>query len=81
MKPHIHPPYQRIAFRDHNTGSVFVTRSTLQPTATIEIDGEVLPVHHVEISRASHPFLTGAARTVDTEGRIARFNRRYGSDR
>jgi large subunit ribosomal protein L31 len=32
----------------------------------------------VEISSESHPFYTGKARTVDTEGRIARFERRYG---
>ncbi len=32
----------------------------------------------VEISSESHPFYTGKARTVDTEGRVARFERRYG---
>jgi len=33
----------------------------------------------VEISSESHPFYTGKARTVDSEGRIAQFERRYGS--
>lgn len=32
----------------------------------------------VEISSESHPFCTGEARTVDAEGRVARFERRYG---
>jgi large subunit ribosomal protein L31 len=32
----------------------------------------------VEISSESHPFYTGKARTVDSEGRIAQFERRYG---
>ncbi len=32
----------------------------------------------VEISSESHPFYTGKARTVDSEGRVARFERRYG---
>jgi large subunit ribosomal protein L31 len=33
----------------------------------------------VEISSESHPFYTGKARTVDSEGRVARFERRYGA--
>jgi large subunit ribosomal protein L31 len=32
----------------------------------------------VEISSESHPFYTGKARTVDSEGRIAQFERRFG---
>jgi large subunit ribosomal protein L31 len=32
----------------------------------------------VEISSESHPFYTGKARTVDSEGRVAAFERRYG---
>ena len=36
------------------------------------------PVVDVEVSSASHPFRTGRGRVVDTEGRVARFNRRYG---
>ena len=38
----------------------------------------VYPVVDVEVSSASHPFRTGRGRVVDTEGRVARFNRRYG---
>ena len=41
-------------------------------------DGETYPVVDVEISSESHPFYTGKARTVDSEGRIARFERRFG---
>jgi hypothetical protein len=32
----------------------------------------------VDISQAGHPFWTGRTRAADTEGRIARFRRRYG---
>ena len=41
-------------------------------------DGETYPVVDVEISSESHPFYTGKARTVDSEGRVAAFERRYG---
>jgi large subunit ribosomal protein L31 len=46
---------------------------------TIEwTDGVTYPVVDVEISDVSHPFYTGAARVLDTAGRVERFERRYG---
>lgn len=78
MKKGIHPHYGRVAFRDLNTGAVFVTRSTLQPKETIVVDGEEVGVVNVEISSDSHPFWTGQARVLDSEGRVEQFNRRYG---
>lgn len=53
------------------------TRSTATSDKTIELDGEVYPVIDVEVSSASHPFYTGRAMVLDTEGRVERFNRRY----
>ncbi len=41
-------------------------------------DGNTYPVVDVEISSASHPCYTGAARVLDTAGRVERFERRYG---
>ena len=81
MKQGTHPPYGPVAFRDRSTGRIFPTRSTLVGDATdkvVEIDGVAYPVIDVDITSDSHPFWTGAARTVDTEGRVEKFRRRYG---
>lgn len=44
-------------------------------------DGREYPVIDVQVSSASHPFWTGRTRTIDSEGRVERFNRRYGRHR
>ena len=78
MKPGIHPEYRPVVFRDRSADFAFLTRSTVTAKATIEWeDGNTYPLVDVDISSASHPFWTGRSRTVDTEGRIARFRRRY----
>lgn len=82
MKPTIHPPYGPVAFRDRGTGHVFVTRSTLagrDSDARIEVDGISYPVVDVDVTSDSHPFWTGTARTLDSEGRVEKFQRRYGT--
>ncbi|PYF95955.1 large subunit ribosomal protein L31 [Georgenia satyanarayanai] len=79
MKSGIHPEYGPVVFRDAGAGVAFLTRSTLRPTQTVEWeDGRTYPVHDVDISSASHPFWTGRARVLDSEGRVERFRRRYG---
>ncbi|MGL5866805.1 MAG: type B 50S ribosomal protein L31 [Dermatophilaceae bacterium] len=78
MRPDIHPRYEPVVFRDRSTGATFLTRSTLQPEKTIEWEGATYPVVDVEISADSHPFWTKRARTIDTEGRVQAFHRRYG---
>jgi large subunit ribosomal protein L31 len=79
MKPGIHPDYHPVVFRDRSANFTFLTKSTLTSGSTIEWeDGNTYPVIDVEISSASHPFYTGAARVVDTAGRVERFRRRYG---
>ncbi|GAB3273401.1 type B 50S ribosomal protein L31 [Kineosporia babensis] len=78
MKPGIHPEYRPVVFRDRSAGTAFLTRSTVTSKKTVQWeDGNEYPVVDVEISSASHPFWTGRARANDTEGRIARFQRRY----
>ncbi|MFX4292743.1 type B 50S ribosomal protein L31 [Streptomyces bohaiensis] len=82
MQQQIHPAYGPVVFRDRAAGTAFLTRSTLvarenAPTVAWE-DGRDYPVVDVEISSASHPFYTGNARVMDTEGRVERFERRYG---
>ena len=83
MKKNSHPPYAELAFRDRSGDLLLVTRSTLPDRLpadhpTVEVDGRTLPVVDVEVSSASHPFWTGRGRVVDSEGRVERFERRYG---
>lgn len=77
MKPGIHPRYEPVVFRDRSTGATFLTRSTMTSAETVELDGVTYPLVVVDISSDSHPFWTGRAHTLDTEGRIERFRRRY----
>ncbi|MFE2876099.1 type B 50S ribosomal protein L31 [Streptomyces roseus] len=78
MKPRIHPESRSVVFRDRAAGTAFLTRSTADAPGTIEWeDGKTYPLVDVEISSASHPFYTGTARIVDSEGRVERFHRRY----
>lgn len=83
MRQAIHPHYGPVVFRDRAAQTAFLTRSTLAratPTETILWDdGRTYPVIDVDISSASHPFWTGQGRVVDTEGRVERFQRRYGA--
>jgi large subunit ribosomal protein L31 len=81
MKPGIHPDYDDVAFRDRSSGSVFLTRSTLVSRGVdqrVQLDGVSYPLVDVDISSESHPFWTGTARAIDSEGRVEKFNRRYG---
>lgn len=64
MKEKIHPKYQP-AKVTCACGSVVETKSTR---------GD----YSVEICSACHPFFTGRQKLVDSEGRVERFNRKYG---
>ncbi|MCM0621184.1 type B 50S ribosomal protein L31 [Nocardioides bruguierae] len=84
MQRDIHPTYGPVVFRDRSAAEgdqLVLTRSTLagrEGLPTVEIDGEAYPVVDVDVSAGSHPFWTGRGRTIDTEGRIEKFLRRYG---
>jgi len=78
MKADIHPDYREVVFQDTNSGTMFVTRSTIETQETVEFEGSEYPLAKVEISAASHPFFTGTMTIVDTAGRVERFERRYG---
>ncbi len=78
MKPEIHPAYHKVLFVDSATGEEWVSRSTMTSEEKREVDGEELAVIKLEISSASHPFWTGQARELDSEGRVDRFRKRYG---
>jgi large subunit ribosomal protein L31 len=79
VKPDIHPEYHKVLYVDTATGDEWVSRSTLTSKETREVDGEEMPVIKLEISSHSHPFWTGKMRELDTDGKIDRFRRRYGS--
>ena len=69
MKQGIHPEYvdTRVTC---SCGNSFTTRST-------KSNGNI----HVEVCSACHPFYTGKQKILDTGGRVARFEARYGKRR
>ncbi|TPV93828.1 MAG: type B 50S ribosomal protein L31 [Myxococcales bacterium FL481] len=77
MRLGIHPQYHKVLYVDPAAGVEWVGYSTRSAKETKEVDGVELPVVRLEISSHSHPFWTGKARTLDAEGRIDRFKRRY----
>ncbi len=64
MKKEIHPDYVDAEI-SCACGNVVKTRSTVEKM-------------HVNLCSACHPFFTGQAKFVDTEGRVDRFHKRYG---
>lgn len=78
MREGLHPQYRPVVFRDTASGTLFLTRSTVETKETIKYeDGNEYPLFDVEISSASHPFYTGKQQLVDTAGRVERFRRKY----
>ena len=78
MKADIHPEYRPVVFQDTGAnGWTFITRSTIETSDTIELDGTTYPSKKAAISAASHPYYTGKMKMVDTAGRVDRYNRRY----
>ena len=75
MKADIHPKYNPVVFVDGE--HEIVTYSILTSKETREINGVEHYVIPIEISSYTHPFYSGKARLLDTEGRIERFNKRY----
>ena len=78
MKEGIHPEYHKVLYVDSATGEEWVSRSTMTSKETREVDGEEIPVVKLEISSVSHPFWTGKMRNLDADGKIERFNKRWG---
>ncbi len=66
MKQGIHPAYQETTV-SCTCGSTFSTRSTAK-TGVI----------HAEVCSQCHPFYTGKQKILDTGGRIAKFETRFG---
>jgi large subunit ribosomal protein L31 len=66
VKPEIHPEYV-VTDVTCTCGSTFQTRSTAQ-------NGEI----RTDVCSSCHPFYTGKQKILDTGGRVARFERRFG---
>ncbi len=78
MKKDIHPQeYREVIFEDVTSGKRFLIGSTIDTEKTDKWDdGKEYPVVQVEISSASHPFYTGISKTIDTAGRVEKFNKK-----
>ncbi len=66
MKTGIHPEYVTTEVAC-GCGNTFTTRSTAK-------NGQI----HVEVCSNCHPFYTGKQKILDTGGRVAKFEARYG---
>jgi len=66
MKADIHPAYGETTVHCA-CGNTFTTRSTAK-------NGVI----HAEVCSACHPFYTGKQKILDTGGRVAKFEKRFG---
>jgi len=81
MKKDLHPAYQPVVFVDMTTGKRFISRSTKTSDKKEVIDGVEHSLISIGVTSDSHPFFTGLAQFVDTEGRIDKFQKRFGAVR
>ncbi len=78
MKQGIHPDYHQVVFMDSSTGKKFLAGSTMGSKETTDYEGKDYPLIRVEITSDSHPFYTGKQKFAQADGRIDRFNKKYG---
>lgn len=77
MKADIHPEgYRTVAFTDLASGEIFLIGSTMPSEETVTVKGKEYPKVTIEVSSSSHPFYTGADRSLDATGRVERFKQR-----
>jgi len=62
MKPNIHPEYKDVVIACA-CGAKYDTGSTKN--------------YNIDVCSACHPFFTGKAMMLDTEGRVERFRKKY----
>ena len=78
MKPEIHPVYREVLLHDTSVYAYFLVGSTIAAQETREHEGKTYPYVSVDVSSASHPFYTGKQKSAQSDGRVAKFNKRYG---
>lgn len=77
MKEGIHPEYREVVFLDQQTGTKFISRSTLHSRETVELDGKTYPLFKCDVTSESHPFYTGAQTRIVETGRVEKFRARF----
>ncbi|HDI6630496.1 TPA: type B 50S ribosomal protein L31 [Staphylococcus aureus] len=79
MKQGIHPEYHQVIFLDTTTNFKFLSGSTKTSSEMMEWeDGKEYPVIRLDISSDSHPFYTGHQKFAAADGRVERFNKKFG---
>ena len=80
MKKGIHPEnYRTVLFYDSNAKQGFLIRSCAKTNNTMKWeDGNEYPVIRLDISSDSHPFYTGRQKFAAADGRVERFNKKFG---
>ena len=66
MKEGIHPKYEALTV-------TCVCGATYNTGSTIKLE-------KIDICAACHPFYTGKTKVIDTEGRIEKFKKKFGTD-
>ena len=77
VKADIHPEYRKVLFHDTTSNTDFLVNATAQTSSSREYEGETYPYMTIDVSSASHPFYTGKQRMAQSDGRIAKFNKRF----
>lgn len=77
MKEGLHPDYHDVVFQDLQTGTKFITRSTLKSRESIELEGKTYPLFKCDVTSESHPFYTGAQTRIVETGRVEKFRARF----
>ena len=80
MKKDIHPKRRLVIFYDASASKQFLLRSGAHTDkkAIYEGDSKEYPIINIDVSSASHPVYTGQSRSHGQEGRVARFNNKFG---
>ncbi len=66
MKANIHPKYEAVTVKCV-CGAIYETKSTIS-------------LEKIDICASCHPFYTGKTKVIDTEGRIEKFKKKFGTD-
>lgn len=80
MKKGIHPEnYRDVVFMDVGADVKWICRSTVATSRTVDFEGKEYPLFTLDLSSHSHPFFTGKQKFVDSEGRVERFQKKFGT--
>ena len=78
MKPDIHPEYRDVLFHDTSSDTFFVVGSTVQTSETKEHEGQTYSLYDSGYFQCFTPFIRASRKVAQSDGRVARFNKRFG---